>query len=251
MGAYNDMAPGVAGLLVSSEKEVDTGIAQEAMTPGVPVFSYNGQGNKVWKYKSDVTKLVFSGDLGASNSTVITINGTAATAVVYATSHAATMAAILVQIKAVTIGGYLVDAVLDTADTNNRTILVRTKGVACVASGAVTGGSAVTITATTGLVGSVFRGIVALQHGVPTTIGGSASFAQYDAIPVAYSTDIWAQAGSGSANAKAYIDTTTGLFTGTAGLDAGCRFLGDRNSDGVALVRTPEQIQPLTYGDRF
>lgn len=253
MGAYNDTNPGVAGLIVTQYPKIDSGIVQESVVPGTPVFGYAGSGNKVWKMKADVSKLVLSGDLGASNSTVITVNGIAATAVVYATSHIATVTAILAQIRLIT-GAAVpngVEAALDPTDTNNRTILIRTKGVTSTASGAVTGGSAVTVTPTNGLFGQVFRGILALQHNVPTAVGGTASFAQYDAAPVVYDADIWALAGSGvDSNEKAFAAVGTGVFA-TSGSDVGVRAIVSRNSDGVALVRVPSAPVALTYADSF
>ena len=253
MGAYNDMNPGGAGLLVTQYPKIDTGVVQESMTPGTPVFGYPASGNKVWKMKADVSKLVLSADLSASNSTVITVNDIAATAVVYGTSHAATMTAILAQIRLVT-GAAVpngVEAALDASDTNGRTILIRTKGVTATCSGAVTGGSAVTITPTNGLLGQVFRGILAHQHNVPTLIGGTASFAQYDAAPVVYAADIWALAGSGvDSNEKALAAVGTGVFA-TFGSDVGVRCIVSRNSDGVAVVRVPSAPVALTYADSF
>lgn len=248
MTAYNDMNPGVAGLIQSRAPKVASGIAQESMTAGLPVFGYTGSGEKVWKLKADVSKLVFSADLSASNSTVVTVNSVAAAAVVYGTSHAATMTAIINAIKA--LAG--VEAVLDSTDGNGRTILIRTKGATITASGAVTGGSAVTVTATNGLFGQVFKGVLALEHTVPTTQGGSATFVQYDAVPVATSADIWVQAAAGvDSNEKAYVDVSTGAFA-SSGQDVGVRCKISRNSNGVALVAIDDSgLAPLTYADRF
>lgn len=246
MTAYNDMNPGVAGLIQSRAPKVASGIAQESMTAGLPVFGYTGSGEKVWKLKADVSSILFSADLSASNSTVITVNGDASAAVVYATSHTATMDAIVNAIKA--LAG--VEAVRDSS--NARTILIRTKGATITASGAVTGGSAVTVTPTNGLFGQVFKGVLALEHVVPTTAGGSASFVQYDAVPVVTSADIWVQAAAGvDSNEKAYVDVATGAFA-ASGQDVGVRCKISRNSDGVALVAIGDSgLAPLTYADRF
>lgn len=247
MGAYSDMNPGVAGLIMTQYPKIDSGIVQESMTPGTPVFGYTGSDKKVWKLKADVSKLVFSGDLGASNSTVITVNGVAAAAVVYGTSHAATMTAIINAIKALT----GVEAVLDSTDSNGRTILVRTKGLTITASGAVTGGSAVTVAATNGLFGQKFLGILAKGDCVPTTQGGSGAFAQYDAAPVVYGAEIWAQAGAGvDSMEKAYVSSSTGVFD-ASGQDVGVSCIVSRNTDGVAVVRVPSAPVSLTYADRF
>ena len=248
MSAYGDLNPAVAGLIQSRAPKVASGIAQESMTPGLPVFGYAGSGEKVWKLKADVSKLVVDGDLGASNSTVVTVNSVAASAVVYATSHAATMTAIVNAIKA--LSG--VEAVLDSTDANGRTILIRTKGATATASAATTGGTARTWTPTNGLFGQIFKGVLANQSNVPTSVGGSASFALYDAAPVVTSGEIWVQAASGvDSLEKAYVDVSTGAFA-ASGQDVGVRCTISRNSDGVALVAIDDSgLYPLTYADRF
>ena len=256
MAAYNDMDKGVAGLIVGMYPKTDTGIVQESMTAGTPVFGYANSDNKVWKLKADVSKLVLSADLSASNSTVITVNSVASGAVVYATSHAATVAAVVNAIKAIPVSAsnpYGVEAVLDTTDATSRTILIRTKGATITASGAVTGGSGVTVTPTNGLFGQVFKGVVSKHDAVPTTTGGSASFVQYDAVSLAYDTDIWAQAGAGvDSNEKAYVSVSTGLFSATiTDQDVSARCVVSRDSTGVALIRIPTNPVALGYADRF
>ena len=247
MSAYGDMNPGVAGLIMTQYPKIDSGIVQESMTPGTPVFGYTRSDKKIWKLKADVSKLVFSADLSASNSTVVTVNSVAAAAVVYATSHAATMTAIINAIKALT----GVEAVLDSTDSNGRTILIRTKGATSTASGAVTGGSAVTVAATNGLFGQKFLGILAKGDCVPTSVGGTGSFVQHDAAPVVYDAEIWAQAGAGvDSLEKAYVSSSTGVFD-ASGQDVGAVCIVSRNSDGIAVVRVPSAPVSLTYADRF
>jgi hypothetical protein len=249
MPAYGDLNPAVAGLIQSRAPKVASGIAQESMTPGLPVFGYTGSGEKVWKLKADVSKLVVDADLSASNSTVVTVNSVAAAAVVYATSHAATMAALVNAIKA--LAG--VEAVLDTTDANSRTILIRTKGATSTASAATTGGTGRTWTPTNGLFGQVFKGVLSSGSAmVPTTTGGSGSYAQYEAVPVVTAADIWVQAAAGvDSNEKAFVDVSTGAFA-ASGQDVGARCKISRNSDGVALVAIDDSgLAPLTYADRF
>ena len=257
MAAYNDMDKGVAGLVAGLYPKFDTGVVQESLVAGTPVFGYTNSDNKVWKLKADVSKLVLGSDLSASNSTVITVNSVASSAVVYATSHAATIAAVVNAIKAIPVSAsnpYGVEAVLDATDGTSRTILIRTKGATATASGAVTGGSAVTITPTNGLFGQVFKGVVAKHDAVPTTTGGSATFVQYDAVSLAYDTDIWGIAAAGvDSNEKAYVSASTGTFTATStDQDVGVRCIVARDAgSGVALIRVPTQPVALTYADRF
>lgn len=248
MPAYGDMNPALSGLIKSQYIKIDTGVAQEAMTAGLPVFSYPGSDNKIWKLKADVSRLVFSVDLSASNSTVTTVNGVNTAGIVFATSHLNTMNLIVNAIK----GLAGVEAVLDNTDATNRTILIRTKGVTSTASAVVSGGTAVTVTPTNGLNGQVFRGVTALQHLVPSTTGGSGTFVQYDAVPVARGGEIWADAVVGLlANARALVNTTTGTF-GPTGIDVGVRCDIARNSDGIAAVTIDDSgIFPTTFADRF
>ena len=154
MGAYGFPDTALLGLVQSNHEEVESIPAGTAtIKPGDLVFTYQGE-NLAYPYFADVTKLVFSGDIGASNSTVVTVNGVAAPAVVYGTSHLATITAIVAGLQGLAVTGTTVKAVLDSSDSNNRTILVLTKGATSVASAVVTGGSAVTVAATTGTTAS-------------------------------------------------------------------------------------------------
>lgn len=252
MGAYGFPDSALLGLVQSNEEDV-AGIPAGVSTlkPGDLVFSYKGD-NVAYPFYADVTKLALDGDLSASNSTVITVNGTAASAVVYATSHAATMTAIINAINGLTISGVAaVKAVLDSSDSNGRTILVLTKGATCTASGAVTGGTARTVTATTGLVGSMFRGVVKYASNVPNTVGGTGTIAIGQEVPVLRLCDVYAASASGLVrNAQALI-TSAGVF-GTTGTDVGVRAVEAYDSTGPATkVRLPILPAPMQYGDRF
>ena len=251
MGAYGFPDTALLGLVQSNEEDVvSIPAGVDTFKPGDLVFTYKGD-NVAYPYKQDVSKLVFSGDLGASNSTVITVNGVAAAAVVYATSHLATMTAIINAVNGIVISGVTVKAVLDSSDSNNRTLLILTKGATATASGAVTGGSAVTITPTNGLNGAMFRGVVKYATRVPTAIGGTGTIAIGEDVPVVRMADIYAASASGLVkSAIAYI-TTAGVF-GTSGVDVGVRAVDDYDSTGPATkVRLPILPAPLTYGDRF
>ena len=252
MGAYGFPDSALLGLVQSNEEDL-AGIPAGVSTlkPGDLVFSYKGD-NVAWPYFADVTKLALDGDLSASNSTVITVNGTATSAVVYATSHAATMTAIINAINGLTITGVTaVKAVLDSSDANGRTILVLTKGATCTASGAVTGGTARTVTATTGLVGSLFRGVVKYATRVPTTVGGSGTIALGEEVPTLRICDVYAASASGLVRGAQAFVTTAGVF-GTTGTDVGVRAVEDYDSTGPATkVRLPSLPAPMQYGDRF
>lgn len=142
MTAYSTLTARLAGLKQGLDSRVESRPAGQIIQFGRPVMGYAAD-NRAYPYVDD-GKIVASADLSASNSTVVTINGVALTAVVYGTSHIATMNAIIAMIESSVSGA---DAYLDTADTNNRTIIVRIKGVEVVASAVTSGGGAVTWTA--------------------------------------------------------------------------------------------------------
>lgn len=80
-------------------------IAGENLRYGDPVFGRIGDVTKVWPPHKNKSVILLDADLVASNSTIVTVTpeggaGIASTAVVYATSHAATMAAIVAIINA-------------------------------------------------------------------------------------------------------------------------------------------------------
>ena len=247
MGAYGTPDVAVAGQIDSLHWEIDSMAAGESINPGAPVFSYNGDTTgTAWGFKVDTAKVVYSADFVASNSIAFTVNGVSITPVVYGTSHAATVAALVAAVDA--LAG--VDCILDTTDTNSRTLLVRTKGLTNTTTSAVTlGASQATVTVTTGS-GQVFRGVAKYAPRVPATVGGSAAYVQYESVPVARLADIWVPADSGvDIGEKVYI-TSTGTF-GVSGVEVGrCQTSRD-STTGLALVRLASSAVPMTYGDRF
>lgn len=86
----------------------------------------------------NVATATLSGALGASNSTVVTVDGEATTATVYATSDSATKAAILAKVLA------LPGVVTAAWSTND--LIITTENSDAVVTVVVTGGSAVTAT---------------------------------------------------------------------------------------------------------
>lgn len=100
-----------------------------------------------------------SGAFGASNSIVVTVNGEATTATVYADSDAATKAAVLV--KVLDLPGVV------SASWNANALTVRTKDADATVTVVVTGGSAVTATYATSSV-DVLAGLAEYQAGEGT-----------------------------------------------------------------------------------
>lgn len=85
-----------------------------------------------------ITSLAFDADFIAANSIVVTVNGTAVTAVVYAASHAATMAALKLQIET-----DITDCVcvITDSDATGRTLEINVNGDEADVSAAITGGA--------------------------------------------------------------------------------------------------------------
>ena len=248
MGAHGFPDTALRGVLGGKNAEVDSlTTAVATLKPGDLVFSYNDE-NKAYPYCLDTAKTVFSGDFITSNTINGTVDGVAIAQVTFATSHANTMTLLLAAINA--LAG--VEAILDTTDSNSRTILIRKKGVASfVVDFTVASGASQATDTNTYASGQKFRGVAIQYNPVPSTIGGSATFASGTVIPVARLCDIWAASASGlGAGDKAYI-TTAGLF-GTSGTDVGAYVKEAYDSTAVAtLVRLPILPAPMTYGDRF
>lgn len=247
MGAYSFPDAGLLGQIDSLDAEV-SGFAAAVSTlkPGDLVFTYKGE-SKAYGYLADTAKAVYSADFVASNSIAFSVNGTAITPVVYATSHAATMTALINAIKALT----GVEAILDSTDSNGRTILIRVKGATAAVTSTVTLGASQATMSATYASGQLFRGVVKYATRVPTAVSGTGTIAIGEEVSTARLTDIWAASASGLVRGQLAYITTGGVF-GTSGVDVGVRAVGDYDSGVVGTkVRLPILPAPLTYGDRF
>ena len=247
MAAYGFPDAGLLGLTADTDFQVGGLTATVAtFVPGDLVFSYKGE-TKAYKYAADTAKVVFSADFVASNVINGTVNGTAISAVTYATSSAATMGLLINAITA--ISG--VEAILDSTDSNGRTILIRTKGAANTSDFTVTGGASQATDTETYASGQLFRGVAKWATRVPGTTGGTSTFAIGEEIPVVRLADIWAASASGLVPGQIAYITTAGVF-GTSGVDVGARAVGAYDSVvGGTNVRIPILPAPMTYGDRF
>ena len=135
-----EKAVAILGALADSRyKHTDSRIASEAVKAGRFVMKVPGTDNQVRQTQANYNTLTASTDLSASNSTVVTINGVASTAVVYGSSHAATMAALVTMLLT---NAEVARCWLDTTD--NKIVHVVTFDAVATISAATTGGSAVT-----------------------------------------------------------------------------------------------------------
>lgn len=249
MSAYGYMDTAVPGLL--NGNRLDNVVAgtyvnadSVALNFGAPVFGYVGDSTNVYKFYLDTTKLVLSADLSASNVTTITVNGVAAAGVEYGTSHDATVTALLAALNTLT----GVEAVADATDTDNRTILVRTKGATCIATGAVVGGSAVTVTPTQHS-SQVFLGAAVFVQKLPT------GYTQYEPVNILTKGRIWVTATKAvEAQEVAYVDnasTDISTFTnGTYGVAVGGVYRSNASAAGLAILEVTGQTK-MTYASVF
>jgi hypothetical protein len=119
-GMYSER--GLVGQLADSRlRHVDTLQAYEKIPVGCAVVRRVGSPNECRLPRANKANLVFAGDLVASNTINLKINGVAITQVTYATSHANTIDLLVAAILA----HAAVSAATDpSSDSNNRTIAI-------------------------------------------------------------------------------------------------------------------------------
>ena len=154
----------------NAEQAIEFGRAVvKGITPGVDV-------KNIFKSKASLT---FDADFVTGNTIDLNVNGVAISQVTFATSHAATFAAVIAAIDALT----GISAVAGTG----REILITVDNAASnitisdvvVAGGASQAGSTTFYSSV-----DTFEGIAALRHGQPTTIGGDDKYQINDAVNV-------------------------------------------------------------------
>ena len=146
--SYNRyMGIAVAGLIADAEFTTKDGLqASESIGLGVGVVQKIGSPNSGRLPKANKGSIVFSGDLVTSNVVNLKVNGAAMSPITFSSTYAATMALIVTAIKAI---AGVSNAVLDTTDTNSRTINVySTDGLDCLVTDVVVTAGATQTTAT-------------------------------------------------------------------------------------------------------
>ncbi len=164
--------------------------------PGLGTAKVIGQDMQVRLPHQDIAVVTASAPLSAANSTVVTLNGIALTPVVYATSNAATMAAIAALIAAQ-------DGIASATSNGTDTITINAEqGFPVTATFVTTSGSAVTW-ATVYSNDNVFYGVAVYIQNKQNLLGpqGSAGASPYfpgDAVPVLTRGRIWVTVESGA-----------------------------------------------------
>jgi len=171
---------GQAGQVATLEdSNIKTRNAEQALAFGVAAVQGITPGTDVKAIYKDTAAITYDGDFVASNSIPMSVNGVAITPVVYATSHAATFAALIAAIDAL-------DGVSAVAGTGREIIITIDNAVSNITLSdyTVTGGAGQAAGTVVYTSSDVFDGITALRHGQPASIGGNDQYAINDAVNV-------------------------------------------------------------------
>lgn len=182
----NELDVGQYGQIATLEDwNIKTRNAQQAIGFGKAAVKGATGGVDVKNIYKSQASLTYSADFVASNSTIVTVNGVATSAVVYATSHAATFAAVIAAIAAL-------DGVSAVAGTGREIIITVDGAVSNITvSSETTGGSGQPTTTIAYTSVDVFEGITVLRHGQPATIGGSDQYEINDAVNILTKGVVW------------------------------------------------------------
>jgi hypothetical protein len=222
------MDEATAGLLDGLDNQIDGRFAAkgaDGIEFGYPVFGYEGDPEDAYQFFQDVDKIVFDADFVTGNTINGVVNGVAYAEVTFDTDHDTTVAALVSAIAA--LSG--VEAVLDSEDTDSRTIIVRTKGATCVATSVVTNGASQAVATITSDTGQIFLGMAV------KTQNSSGLYEQYDAVNVLVGGRVWGQCSTAAqANLGAYVGTDGKLAN--TGDSLGITFRSNLSAAGLVIV---------------
>lgn len=229
------MGQSFAGMKADARYDVvESALAYLAINFGRAVSSLAGEAD-VHMPMIDQQTLTFSADFSASNVITVTVNGVACTAITYGTSHAATATALLAAIAA--------HPAVTSVSKNGagRIYTINTKGVACVSSGVVVGGSTVTATAVNIYSNDPFRGIALHRHKQQSSIVPDAGYLANEVVDVLRVGKAWVETSVAvTADDKAYVDLAGGIgkFTNvsTNNMNTGGYFRSTNTGAGLALL---------------
>jgi len=183
----NEFNVGAAGQVATlEESNIKTRNAEQALAFGEAAVVGTTAGTDVKKIYKDTVSVTYSADFVASNSIPMSVNGVAITPVVYATSHAATFAALIAAIDVLT-------GVSCVAGSGREIIITIDDAVSniTVSDNTVTGGAGQPTLTIVYSSSDVFEGIATLRHGQPATIGGDDGYVINDTVNVLTKGVIW------------------------------------------------------------
>ncbi len=242
MGAYGAPDVAIAGMVEGYHNDFESAIAKEDIDFGSPVFGFVGSENKCYGPHLDKATVTLDADLIASNVYTVTINGTDVDET-FATSHAATMTALIAAINAdTTLAGLGISA---AAGSSNRVIVVSAPaGLDLTVTGAVTlGASQASVAVVYGTNGK-FLGVAAfVQNGGKDFGAGTACWKNGMSVSILRDGRLYVPAESTVADKDpAYVSGlggagTLGKFTDVAtnNYDIG-GFFRSNVSSGLALL---------------
>lgn len=253
MGAYNNLDPAIAGLIlgINGRKQIDTFVAQEQIEFGAPVMGYEGEDNKGYNIKQDKATITLDADLVSLNviTTTITIDGVAQSpiATTFTTDHDNTMDLHKAAIEAA-ISGISV-TLTDATDNRQFTLLHKGHNINTIVSVVTLGASqaGVTIAYTNG---QIFLGVAGFEHTSYSDSRGS--YFQYDAMNVMTYGKMYVNT---SVAVNAHTDvyaiwkiTDQTKFTNVLAdnYDVKCRFRSTIAAAGLALIEVRGQQTDAT-----
>ena len=205
---YGEYEKALAGLKYGLESDIGTGAAKAIIQFGAPVLRKSG--DDVGAYAPESVTATFSANFVTSNSIVAKVAGVTLAAVVFATDHATTFAALVAAIAAVP--GVTVVA----SDATTRTITVKVAGQATGLSFTITGGASQATVAMALASGYSFGGVaLRVQKGKVRSTDDSIG-ARYDLtepVPMLKRGGIWVHTADSVASFKAAYLTTDGAWT--------------------------------------
>lgn len=221
---YGNMDKAVAGLKFGLQHEEVSRSANRKIDFGDPIFLNLGDEEIAGDGTVDAGSIVLSANLITGNSTVVTINGVAQTAVVFATDHATTFAAIVATIVAAGVN-------VESSSATTRTISMRTTGVALTVSAVTTLGDTQPTWTYTATVPQFF-GVASATQKWPGyyDIGDTVNIVRDGLIWVPVADAVGSQAQAYVTSAGAWTDESSG---NTA---TGCRFRMGTTAAGLALL---------------
>ena len=181
MPEYRNMDRGIAGLQQGLNNEIEGRfVAAEEIEFGLPVFGYVDNDEQVGVYHLDVAKLVYDADFVTGNLIDGTVNGVSITQVPFNATQLATITDVVAAFDALT----GVDAILDTSDVTNRTVLIRTKFADALVTSVVTGGASQAGTTVTYTSGQVFFGCSLFTQKSAINADNRGVYEQYESVNV-------------------------------------------------------------------
>ena len=236
MSEYGTLDKALPGLLYGIESDVRSGAANAAIDFGAPVFIDVGEDVKVRPFVKDETIVTYDADFVASNSIAASVNGVAITPVVYATSHAATFAALVAALDA--LSG--VDIVSSNATT--RVIRLRTKGTTLTFTSTVTLGASQAVATQQASTSYLFGG-VALRT-AKNLVSGVARYEAKDPVNVLQEGTVWVTTADAVSSQKAVYLTSAGAWTDevTGNILTPYTFRTSTTGAGLAVIEVSSAI---------